>query len=295
MVYQPCMGHRLANQTVSLHLNLMKQGILKISLSHLDDGSRWECHHNHTGNVSSHSYIYSHWSNFFVNVTETHLEWFTNCLHLPHWQQVYLILQSLLLPKDSLERDTTQMLCVLSQEKTVVVQWISSCCGLLGNTEADRLAKSDISQPQHQYLVSCSEAKTIISTRSFGLTRTTHHPTTRCFNSHVKNKTTILRLPTGHYPLQAHLHHLGLSHTPWLYMWRKKKWHPNSRAHHLPLYKEAQTQLWSQGATLEDKTSGAQSMTSRRFICTIIIDIWGQSHGTQKKTPSVVNQVFFFF
>lgn len=50
------------------------------------------------------------------------------------------IIQTLLSPREGLERDTMQKLYMLSEEKPVVVQWILSHCGLVGHEEADRLA-----------------------------------------------------------------------------------------------------------------------------------------------------------
>ncbi|XP_070182442.1 uncharacterized protein, partial [Littorina saxatilis] len=50
--------------------------------------------------------------------------------------------QSLQSPKEQLERDTHRLLCTLSQSTNVAVQWIPAHCGLSGNEEADRLAKT---------------------------------------------------------------------------------------------------------------------------------------------------------
>ena len=51
-------------------------------------------------------------------------------------------IQRLQSPSEQLERDTQRLLCDLSQHIHVAVQWIPAHCGLAGNEEVNRLAKS---------------------------------------------------------------------------------------------------------------------------------------------------------
>ncbi|KAK7093513.1 hypothetical protein V1264_007248 [Littorina saxatilis] len=69
--------------------------------------------------------------------------------------------------------------------------------------------------------------------------------------------TILFRLRTGHCRLRAHMHRLGLSHTPNC----PCETGPQTPEHILqtcPLHQEARTDHWPQGATLQDQLWGTK-------------------------------------
>ena len=70
------------------------------------------------------------------------------------------IIQCLQHPREQLERNTLKVLCELSQDSQVIVQWIPAHCGLAGNDEADTLAKAGSRKEQPNLPVSYRECAT---------------------------------------------------------------------------------------------------------------------------------------
>ena len=165
--------------------------------------------------------------------------------------------QSLQSPKEQLERDTQRLLCALSQSTKVAVQWIPAHCGLSGNEEADRLAKSGSHLEQVNSIVSYREAKTLVKRHYQTFWTAQHSPPSddQMPNLQRHQQTTIFRLRTGHCRLRAHMHRLGLSHTPDC----PCETGPQTPEHILqtcPLYQEARIKHWPHGATLQEKLWG---------------------------------------
>lgn len=190
----------------------------------------------------------------------SHVVFLTDCMST---------LQSLQSPKEQLERDTQCLLYALSQEMKVAVQWIPAHCGLAGNEEADRLAKSGSRMEQPHLPVSYSEAKTIIKRHSKTQWANQHNPPSDDQIIHLRRheQTIIFRLRTGHCRLRHHMYRLGLSHTPDC----QCQTGPQTPEHVLqscPLLAEARTKLWPTGATLETKLWGSKQelQSTAQFI-----------------------------
>ena len=82
------------------------------------------------------------------NQTHTNIVFLTDCMS---------IIQCLQHPREQLERNTLKVLCELSQDSQVIVQWISAHCGPAGNDEADILAKAGGRKEQPNLSVSYRE------------------------------------------------------------------------------------------------------------------------------------------
>ena len=184
-------------------------------------------------------------------------------------------IQSLQSPSEQLERDTQRLLCDLTQQAQIVVQWIPAHCGLSGNEEADRLAKSGSRQEQTNPPVSYKEAKTLIKRKMQTQFEEHHnHPSDdQMPHLHRQQQTIIFRLRTGHCRLRAHLYRLGLSHTPDCTC----QTGPQTPEHILqscPLYQDARTQHWPHGATLAEKLWGNREELTKttKFISSTGLD-----------------------
>ena len=185
-------------------------------------------------------------------------------------------IQSLQSPSEQMERDTLHLLSDLSQRTKVTVQWIRAHCGLAGNDEADRLAKSGSRLEQENQPVSYKEAKTLVK-RHYRIhwEKTHNHPSDdQMPHLQRKQQTTIFRLRTGHCRLRSHLYRLGLSHTTDC----PCETCPQTPEHILqscPLYQDAWTQHWPHGATLEEKLWGTKQdlETTTNFITHTRLDI----------------------
>ena len=165
--------------------------------------------------------------------TPSHIVFLTDCRSA---------IQSLQSPSEQLERDTLHLMRDLSQRTKVTVQWIPAHCGLAGNEEADRLAKSGSRLEQENQPISYKEAKTLVKRHFRTLWEETHsHPSDdQMPHLQRQQQTTIFRLRTGHCRLRAHLYRLGISHTPDCLC----ETGPQTPEHILqssPLYRDAQT------------------------------------------------------
>ena len=179
-------------------------------------------------------------------------------------------------PREREERDTLRSLCDLSQHSEVVMQWIPSHCGLSGNDEADRLARSGSKEEQPMHKISYGEAKTLIQ-RQFHQKWTEAHPSPS--DDGIKNlqrqqQTILFRLRTGHCRLRYHMYRLGLCHSPDC----PCETGPQTPEHILqscPLYQAERSCLWPQGATLQEKLWGTkdQLVTTATFISSLKIEV----------------------
>ena len=190
----------------------------------------------------------------------SHIVFLTDCMST---------LQSLQSPKEQLERHTQRLLCGLSQRMKVAVQWIPAHCGLAGNEEADRLAKSGSRLEQPLHPASYREAKTLIKRHFQTQWTDQHNPPSDDQMIHLRRheQTTIFRLRTGHCRLRHHMYRLGLSDTPDC----PCKTGPETPEHVLqscPTYDNVRTKLWPTGATLETKLWGSKDdlLTTATFI-----------------------------
>ncbi|KAK7087964.1 hypothetical protein V1264_021950 [Littorina saxatilis] len=104
-----------------------------------------------------------------------------------------------------------------------------------------------------------SEAKTLVK-RHYQTTWNAQHslPSDDQMPNLQRHQQTILfRLRTGHCRLRAHMHRLGLSHTPNC----PCETGPQTPEHILqtcPLHQEARTDHWPQGATLQEQLWGTK-------------------------------------
>ena len=186
------------------------------------------------------------------------------------------IIQSLQTPVEQLEKETQHLLRELSQTAQVNVQWIPAHCGLAGNEEADRLAKSGSRLEQPSRPVSYREAKTLIKHQSRTHWKQHHsHPSDDQI-THLQRhqQTTIFRLRTGHCRLRAHLYRLGLSHTPDCHC----ETGPQTPEHILqfcPLFQDARTQHWPHGTMLAEQLWGSKQdlQITTDYITQIGLDI----------------------
>ena len=170
------------------------------------------------------------------------------------------IIQSLQSPREQIERETQYLLSELSQHSEVAVQWIPAHCGLSGNEEADRLAKSGSRAEQTHQAVSHREAKAIIKRHFQNIWTISHNPPPDDQIHHLSRhqQTTIFRLRTGHCRLRSHMHRLGLSHTPDC----PCNTGPETPEHilqHCPLHHDIRVQCWPQGSTLQEKLWGPRN------------------------------------
>jgi ribonuclease HI len=197
----------------------------------------------------------------------THIVFLTDCKSA---------IQSLQSPREQLERNTQHLLCDLATHMTVAVQWIPAHCGLSGNEEADRLAKSGSRMEQTNHPVSYSEAKTLVKRQYKTLWTNQHNPPSEDQMQHLQRhqQTTLFRLRTGHCRLRAHMYRLGLSHTPDC----SCETGPQTPEHVLqscPFFQEARTQYWPHGATLAEQLWGNQDelLKTTSFILTTNLDV----------------------
>ena len=185
-------------------------------------------------------------------------------------------IQSLQSPREQLERDTQRLLSNLSRSTQVTVQWIPAHCGLSGNEEADKLAKSGSRLEQPNHPVSYREAKTLVKRQNRQLweQQHSHPPDDQMAHLQRHQQTTIFRLRTGHCRLRAHMYRLGLSHTPDCPCETGSQT-PEHILQSCPLHQDARTQHWPHGATLAEQLWGTKRdlVTTTNFIIQTRLDI----------------------
>ena len=173
-------------------------------------------------------------------------------------------LEGLTSPRDHTERETLDMLKVLSLQSTLVIQWIPSHCGLFGNEEADRLARLGRDPQQQNHHISYQEAKGIIRDIYNNIWIERHNPPAND-DWHLlprHEQTIIFRLRTGHTRLLDHQYRLGLSHTPECPCGTGLQ-NPEHILQQCPLHKEARNEIWPQGATMHGKLWGSKPDLTR--------------------------------
>ena len=185
-------------------------------------------------------------------------------------------IQSLQSPSDQLERNTLHLLTALSRQIKVAIQWIPAHCGLSGNEEADRLAKSGSRMEQVNQKISYKEARTLIKNK-FHTTWNQHHdPPSDDHWIHLSRaeQTTIFRLRTGHCRLNAYLYRLGLSYTPDCPC-RTAPQTPEHILQSCPLFLDARREQWPNGATMAEKLWGTKDnlIQTNTFIRKTKLDI----------------------
>lgn len=119
--------------------------------------------------------------------------------------------------KDILEQNTVERLNNLCRQNQIILQWIPSHCGILGNEVADKLAKDATKMEQPRHKLSYKENKTLIKNhcKNKWKKRTkSNYPHDPLLHLSRSQQTTIYRLRTGHCRLRAHMHRLKLAPTP---------------------------------------------------------------------------------
>ena len=122
------------------------------------------------------------------------------------------------LSSDSPDRDIQRLLQdlhSLPSKCKLTFQWIPAHCGIAGNEEADKLAKSGSEKAQPNPPTTYKEAKTLLKNkrksewrRTTGNYNPKHDPINNLKRS---DQTAIFRLRTGHCGLRSHLKRIGVS------------------------------------------------------------------------------------
>ena len=120
-------------------------------------------------------------------------------------------------PSELQSQELLKSLLNLSSNNKVIVQWVPSHIGLLGNDKADCLAKQGSRMQQPEVPSSYREIRTILrqkfledwrESNSYNPAQDDIHRLDRCGQS------TIFRLRTGHCGLRKHLFRIGQTDTP---------------------------------------------------------------------------------
>jgi len=119
------------------------------------------------------------------------------------------VLQALQSNKNTELNGLSSALALLCRSHTVILQWLPSHCGVLGNETADSLAKEGTRQEQADRSTSYPEAKTIIKTQLLSKWDQQHPHFNKAdpyYSLTRREQVSIFRLRTGHNRLNYHMY-----------------------------------------------------------------------------------------
>ncbi|XP_041350975.1 uncharacterized protein LOC121369959 [Gigantopelta aegis] len=117
---------------------------------------------------------------------------------------------------DQILQDTRRELQTLGTKTKLVLQWIPSHCGVMGNEKADRLSKLGSKQEQTAHQMSYGEVKTLLKNHFKNMWRQRLQigpEGNGIYQLNRSQQVTIFRLRTGHCQLLSHFFRLKISHT----------------------------------------------------------------------------------